>query len=323
MRSGGTAGLERQHLPLVGQNPAWGAMSVQHRDTFACTPRVSVLFMHCHSLVEGDHGQENLCRQSFSATTATKFFISTFLLGGTAPSPFCDYSSPKASDRGSFYTSLISDDDLYSLPQDPSYFTGIMARGDGQFTTSASAEGFPTQDGTSFESRGLFSSDSGIEMTPAESTDASKTFPDPTEQMKSEAYKYMDISRSEDIKCQERIDTGRGDVGPPGLYQQDITGSKGTAASAKEPGASAGSAFSTDTFGDHQYHASVTAPVKITLTTAGSIEEPFAKEKTPEKPEAGLKLSHEGVPVVTVSEPEDDSPGSLTPPSSGTGKSCL
>ncbi|KAJ6657976.1 hypothetical protein lerEdw1_001635, partial [Lerista edwardsae] len=243
-------------------------------------------------------------------------------LGGTAASPFCDYSSPKTSDRGSFYTSLISDDDLYSLPQDSSYFTGIVAKGGGHVTTSASAEGFHTQDGTSFESRGLFSSDSGIEMTPAESIDVNKTFPDPMEQMKSEAYKYMDISRSEDIKCQERIDPGLGDVGPPGLYREDITGCKGTAAkeksTAKELGLSEGSDFSADTFGDHQYHASVTAPVKITLTTAGSIEEAFAKEKTPEKPEAGLKPSHEGVPVVTVSEPEDDSPGSLTPPSSGT-----
>ncbi|XP_054827504.1 reticulon-1 isoform X1 [Eublepharis macularius] len=246
--------------------------------------------------------------------------MATASTGGMAASHLYDFSSSKASDRGngSFYTSLISDD-LYTSPQDSSYFTGILPK-------EESTEGFHAQDGTAFESRGLFSSDSGIEMTPAESTDVNKTFADPMEQMKSEAYKYMDISRSEEIKYQERCDTGLGDVGPPSWinkFEGDTTGPKGTAFEeqpvAKKPDLFEGTIFPSETFGDHQYHVSVEAPVKITLTEIESIEgEPATKEKIPEKQELGLKPSHEVVPTVTVSEPEDDSPGSITPPSSGT-----
>uniref|UniRef100_A0ACB8G678 Uncharacterized protein n=1 Tax=Sphaerodactylus townsendi TaxID=933632 RepID=A0ACB8G678_9SAUR len=242
-----------------------------------------------------------------------------------ATSHLYDYGSSKASDRGTFYTSLISDD-LYTSPQDSSYFSGIQPKGDGHVTTSDSTEGFHTQDGTTFESHGLFTSDSGIEMTPAEPTDVNKTFADPMEQMKSEAYKYMDISRSEEIKSQERCDTGLGDMGPPSWsnkWGEDRPGSKGTAfeekRAAKEPGLFEGSIFSSETFGDHQYHASVETPVKITFTEIESpVWEPDAKENIAGKGEAGLKPSHEVVPTVTVSEPEDDSPGSITPPSSGT-----
>ncbi|KAF7251926.1 Reticulon-1 [Varanus komodoensis] len=232
-----------------------------------------------------------------------------------------EYSSSKTPDRGngSFYTSLISDD-LCSFPQDSSYFTGNLPKGDGRAASSGSPETFHTQDGTAFEPCGLFSSDSGIEMTPAESTDVHKTFADPMEQMKSEAYKYMDMSRSEEIKCQERCDTGLGDVGPPSLTrtcQEDATGPRGTALEGKHVAQDPceGSLFPSETFGDRP---SVTAPVKITLTEVENVEGFAAKEKTPERPEAGLKPSHEVVPTVTVSEPEDESPGSDTPPSSGT-----
>ncbi|XP_053132631.1 reticulon-1 isoform X1 [Hemicordylus capensis] len=248
--------------------------------------------------------------------------MATAATGGMAASHLYDFSSSKSPDRGngSFYTSLISDD-LYTSPQDSSYFTGIQPKGDVHVTTSDSMEGFHVQDGISFESRGLFSSDSGIEMTPAECTDINKTLADSTEQMKSEAYKYMDISRSEEIKYQERCDTGLGDVGPPSLSnkcQEDLTGAKGTAAEGKGRGLSEGSTFASEMFGDHQYRASVTAPVKITFTEIESVEESVTQERSPEKQEVGLKPSHEVVPTVTVSEPEDDSPGSITPPSSGT-----
>ncbi|XP_060127175.1 reticulon-1 isoform X2 [Zootoca vivipara] len=250
--------------------------------------------------------------------------MATASTGGMAASHFYDYSSSKTSERGngSFYTSLISDD--FYASQDSSYFTSNLPKAGSQVTTSDSTEGFHTQDGAAFESRGLFSSDSGIEMTPAESSDVTKTFADPMEQMKSDAYKYMDISRSEEIKCQERCDTGLGDVGPPSLNNkclEDIAGPKGTVFEgkpwAKEPGLFEGSTFPSETFVGQQRHPTVTAPVKITLTEIETLEGPVAKEKTPEKQEAGLKPSHEVVPTVTVSEPEDDSPGSITPPSSG------
>ncbi|KAM6462601.1 reticulon-1 isoform 2-T2 [Liasis olivaceus] len=238
-------------------------------------------------------------------------------IGGMASSHLYDYGSSKTSDRGngSLYTSLFSDD-LYTAPQDSSYFTGNLSRGDSHVTTSESTEGIHAQGGTVFESCGLFSSDSGIEMTPAESTDVNKILADPVEQMKSEAYKYMDISRSEEIKYQESCDTVKGDVGPLSLIDkglEDMTGAKGTPFDEKHE-TKEGSSF----LSDHQYSPSETAQVKITLTEIETLEMPVTKEKTPEKQEAGLKPSHEIVPTVTVSEPEDDSPGSITPPSSGT-----
>nr|XP_003224768.3 PREDICTED: reticulon-1 isoform X1 [Anolis carolinensis] len=244
--------------------------------------------------------------------------MATASTGGMASSHFYDYSSSKTTEmgNGSFYTSLISDD-LYTSPQDSSYFTGNLSKGRSYVSASDSTEGFLTQDGNPFESRGLFSSDSGIEMTPAESTDVNKTFADPMEQMKSEAYKYMDMSRSEEIKCQERYGTGLGDVGPPGLmekWQENVTEPKGTASggkyATKEP-----SLGEKSTFGGYQYSPLAGAPVKISVTETETIE---AKRKATEKQDTGLKPGNEVVPMVMVSEPEDESPGSITPPSSAT-----
>ncbi|XP_034289405.1 reticulon-1 isoform X2 [Pantherophis guttatus] len=225
-------------------------------------------------------------------------------------SHFYDYGSSKTSDKsnGSLYTSLFSDE-LYTAPQDSSYFTGNLSREDNHVTSSESTEGIHAQGG-------LFSSDSGIEMTPAESTDVNKVLADPVEQMKSESYKYMDISRSEEIKYQESCDTVKEDLSPLSLINQgveDKIGAKGIPFDEKHE-SKEGSSFLLD----HQYSPSETSQVKITLTEIETMEVPVSKEKTPEKQEAGLKPSHEIVPTVTVSEPEDDSPGSITPPSSGT-----
>uniref|UniRef100_A0A8C6X351 Reticulon 1 n=1 Tax=Naja naja TaxID=35670 RepID=A0A8C6X351_NAJNA len=238
-------------------------------------------------------------------------FISlSFFLGGMTSSRFYDYGSSKTSDRsnGSLYTSLFSDE-LYTAPQDSSYFTGNLSTEDNHITPSESTEGIHAQGG-------LFSSDSGIEMTPAEPTDVSKILADPAEQMKSESYKYMDISRSEEIEYQESCDTVKEDMSPLSLINkgaEDKFGAKGISLEEKHV-SKEGSSFLLD----HQYSPSETSQVKITLTEIETMEVPVSKEKTPEKQEVGLKPSHEIVPTVTVSEPEDDSPGSITPPSSGT-----
>ncbi|XP_061468417.1 reticulon-1 isoform X2 [Rhineura floridana] len=273
---------------------------------------------------EGAQQQQLAAAAAFgSAKEPPPVSMATASTGNMSASYLYDYNFPKTSESGSgsFYTSLISDD-LYTS-QDSSYFTGNLPKGGSHVTPSGTTEGFHTQDGTAFESHGLLSSDSGIEMTPAESTDVNKTFADPMEQTKSDAYKYMDISRSEEIKYQERCDTGLGDVGPPSFInqcQEDMTRPKGTVFEekplGKESGLCEGSTFPSETFGDQQFRPSVTAPIKITLTEIEPVE--GTKEKMPEKQEAGLKPSREVVPTVTVSEPEDDSPGSITPPSSGT-----
>lgn len=63
----------------------------------------------------------------------------------------------------------------------------------------------------------------------------------------------------------------------------------------------------------------IAAPVKITLTEIEpSIETNYPREAR--ETDIYLKPRSDTVPTVTVSEPEDDSPGSVTPPSSGTGE---
>ncbi|XP_030922059.1 reticulon-1 [Geospiza fortis] len=245
----------------------------------------------------------------------------------TGSSHLFDYGSTANGGDNSFYTSLISDVH-YTTPRDSTYFTGIYQQENTPIPCSGSTEGFnalghPVQDVTGFESRGLFSSDSGIEMTPAESTEVDKTLADP---MKVEAYKYMDMSRSEEIKYQEKHDSDSEDESP-GLsdkYRGTPVGSSHATEPPRTPSESTKAAKEQDLLEDRksagQHSPSVaTTPVKITLTETESTKEAASKEPSPTQPDTGLKPSHEVVPTVTVSEPEDDSPGSVTPPSSGTG----
>ncbi|XP_063255650.1 reticulon-1 isoform X1 [Prinia subflava] len=246
--------------------------------------------------------------------------------GVTGSSHLFDYGSTANGGDNSFYTSLISDVH-YTTPRDSTYFTGIYQQENTSIPCSGSTEGFnalghPVQDVTGFESRGLFSSDSGIEMTPAESTEVDKTLADP---MKVEAYKYMDMSRSEEIKYQGKHDSDSEDESP-GLsdkYRGTPAGSNHAAEPPRTPSESAKAAKEQDLLEDRksggQHSPSVaTTPVKITLTETESTKEAASKDPSPTQADTGLKPSHEVVPTVTVSEPEDDSPGSVTPPSSGT-----
>ena len=247
-------------------------------------------------------------------------------------------SSTLKDGEGACYTSLISDV-CYPPREDSAYFTGILQKENGHITTSESPEE-PETPGPSLpevpgmEPQGLLSSDSGIEMTPAESTEVNKILADPLDQMKAEAYKYIDITRPQEAKGQEEQH--------PGLEDKDLDfKDQDTEVSTKAEGVRAPNQpapvegklikdhlFEESTFApyidelsDEQHRVSlVTAPVKITLT---EIEPPLmtaTQETIPEKQDLCLKPSPDTVPTVTVSEPEDDSPGSVTPPSSGTGR---
>ncbi|KAB1276932.1 Reticulon-1, partial [Camelus dromedarius] len=243
------------------------------------------------------------------------------------------YSTAAKEGEGACYTSLISS--VCYLPrEDSTYFTGILQKENGHSTVSESAEELRTSlpGVPGMEPRGLFSSDSGIEMTPAESTEVNKILADPLDQMKAEAYKYIDISRPEEVKYQEQCH--------PKLEDKDLDfKNKDTeiptkseeAREAEKPAPVAGkilkdhlfeeSAFAPyiDDISEEQHRAPlITAPVKITLTEIEPSGETATPEKTPEKQDICLKPSPDTVPTVTVSEPEDDSPGSVTPPSSGT-----
>ncbi|KAF6352324.1 reticulon 1 [Rhinolophus ferrumequinum] len=238
--------------------------------------------------------------------------------------------------EGACYTSLISDI-CYPPREESTYFTGILQKENGHITTSESPEELSTPgpslpDVPGMEPHGLFSSDSGIEMTPAESIEVNTILADPLDQMKAEAYKYIDITRPEEVKYQEQHH--------PKLEEKDLDfKNEDTEISTKsekicepeKPAPVEGKflkdhifeestlASYIDDLSEEQHTAPlVTAPVKITLTDVEPSVETAPQEKTPEKQDTCLKPSPDTVPTVTVSEPEDDSPGSVTPPSSGT-----
>uniref|UniRef100_A0A8C5JF10 Reticulon n=1 Tax=Junco hyemalis TaxID=40217 RepID=A0A8C5JF10_JUNHY len=277
-------------------------------------------------LRDGDGAEQRQQLGFGSAREHPPVTMATASPGVTGSSHLFDYGSTANGGDNSFYTSLISDVH-YTTPRDSTYFTGIYQQENTPIPCSGSTEGFnalghPVQDVTGFESRGLFSSDSGIEMTPAESTEVDKTLADP---MKVEGYKYMDMSRSEEIKYQEKHDSDSEDESP-GLsdkYRGTPVGSGHAAEPPQTPFETTKAAKEQDLqedrkSGGQHSPSGGTTPVKITLTETENTKEAASKEPSPTQPDTGLKPSHEVVPTVTVSEPEDDSPGSVTPPSSGT-----
>lgn len=248
------------------------------------------------------------------------------------------FSTASKDGEGSCYTSLISNI-CYPPREDSTYFTGILQKENGQVTTSESPEELSTPgpsfpDVTGTEPRGLFSSDSGIEMTPAESVEVNKILADPLDQMKAEAYKYIDITRPEEVKWREQCHPMLEEKGSDFKNKDtDISTKPEEAREPEKPVPVEGKILKdhlfeestfvpyTDDLSEEQHSAPlITAPVKITLTEIEPSVETATQEKTPEKQDICLKPSPDTVPTVTVSEPEDDSPGSVTPPSSGTGK---
>ncbi|VCX41447.1 unnamed protein product, partial [Gulo gulo] len=246
------------------------------------------------------------------------------------------FSAASKDGEGSCYTSLISNI-CYPPQEDSTYFTGILQKENGQVTTSESPEELSTPgpslpDVPGTEPRGLFSSDSGIEMTPAESTEVNKILADPLDQMKAEAYKYIDITRPEEVKHREQCHPTLEEKGSDFKNKDiDISTKSEETREPEKPVPVEGKIlkdhlFEESTFAPYiddlseEQHSAplITAPVKITLTEIEPSVETAVQEKTPEKQDVCLKPSPDTVPTVTVSEPEDDSPGSVTPPSSGT-----
>ncbi|XP_074005157.1 reticulon-1 isoform X1 [Numenius arquata] len=303
---------DSQDLLLAGTGMHWAAEGV---DQYAAGA----------PLRDGEGAQQREQLVFGSAREHPPVAMATASPGVTASSNPFDYGSTANGGDSSFYTSLISDVH-YTTPRDSTYFTGIYQQENSPIPCSSSTEGFntlghPVQDVTGFESRGLFSSDSGIEMTPAESTEVNKTLADPMK----EVYKYMDMSRSEEIKYQEKLDPDSEDEIPVlnDKYQGIPTRSSHTAEPQQMTTESTKAAKEQDSLedtrsGDQHSASTVTGPVKITLTEIESAGEAASKKSSLIQPETGLKPSHEVVPTVMVSEPEDDSPGSVTPPSSGT-----
>ncbi|KAL2082293.1 hypothetical protein ACEWY4_022111 [Coilia grayii] len=286
------------------------------------------------------------------------------------------------------YTSLLSNQS-YSFQQDSSssYFSGSAGGksvGGGSTGTSSGGGGLMDDFMSGLDSHAMFSSDSGIEMTPGDPSDPSSSSRKLAQDSDrgiggignigaggiTSDYNYMDISRPQQQQHSPLDDdddddwgsigsnkpsdllSGLGGMGSMGAssisassYMEkagsglgDVMGSMGGGG-----GSAAGAAVEVETLGpaldaqsfpyveepsdeelsDYQPYRSPGAgssasPVKITLTETPS--PPSPSSLSPSVPvamsekESILSLGLEGVPTVTLSEPEDESPGSSTPP---------
>ncbi|XP_066550365.1 reticulon-1a isoform X1 [Amia ocellicauda] len=259
-------------------------------------------------------------------------------------------------DDADLYTSLLSGQSFAFQP-DTSYFSGELPLPEGPGNRQQEEDEpalklkhaeskTETRDRIpSLESHGMFSSDSGIEMTPGESIDVAKNLILESEKM--EPYNYLDISSSEGPRgplpqqpphetSPESWTTGMGGNGtptPPDMLSNlgdysDKTPPKPLEAVA--PAETLGAALDEQAFpyvedpsdeelSDYQSYRSLgtpltASPVRITLTQSSAVPPPPAPPVAVSEKESILSLGLEGVPTVTLSEPEDDSPGSSTPP---------
>ncbi|XP_041121862.1 reticulon-1-like isoform X2 [Polyodon spathula] len=232
-------------------------------------------------------------------------------------------------DDGALYTSLLSNHS-YSNQQETSYFTGDVKR-------EHTPELKPSRDRIpSFESHTMFSSDSGMEVTPGESVDVAKKL---MESEKMEAYNYIYISSSEDVRPQQQQEEEEEEEKEEEANWTEKTDGVKTASQmltnlgdysekkSSEVVETVGAALemhscpyveepSDQELSNYQSFGIMGTPqkvssVKITLTEIDTVVEP---KVTVSERDSILSIGLEGVPTVTLSEPEDDSPGSSTPP---------
>ncbi|XP_062406545.1 reticulon-1b isoform X2 [Sardina pilchardus] len=297
-------------------------------------------------------------------------------------------SVKKSSDMDDLYTSLLSNQN-YSFQQDSSssssYFSGSGGGGGGKTSGGSGGGGLMDDLMSGLDSHAMFSSDSGIEMTPGDPSDSSRKIAESDRGGGggggigggiTSDYNYMDISRPQQQQKQQQqqsplddddddddddwgnmgstikskpsdLLSGLGGLGGMGASSGSVSTGGNIAGGYMEkggPGAGAGAqggpgvetlgpALDAQSFpyveepsdeelSDYQPYRSPGAgssasPVKITLTETPPRSP--SPSMTPGGPPAVserdsiLSLGLEGVPTVTLSEPEDDSPGS-TPP---------
>uniref|UniRef100_A0AAY5ETM2 Reticulon n=1 Tax=Electrophorus electricus TaxID=8005 RepID=A0AAY5ETM2_ELEEL len=241
-----------------------------------------------------------------------------------------DLQKKSTGDMGDPYTSLLSNQN-YSSKLDTSYFSGDL--GGGQQKQPCSINDLMS----SLESQSaMFSSDSGIEMTPcADLGYGSHKLHDPD---KPSTYSYMDISGREGQNSPQRSPEDWGGAAtseraPPfGLGGRCYLEKSPSPVEVETLGPAAvldSQTFpyveepSDDELSDYQpYHSPGTegsaSPIKITLTemppTSVSPNASPTPPVTVSEKDSILSLGLQGVPTVTLSEPEDESPGSSTAP---------
>ncbi len=228
-------------------------------------------------------------------------------------------------DRDDLYTSLLSNQS-YASHEDTSYFSGSMSRSGDKNTSSAE----DLTSGSHFQ----LTSDSGIKNPSADQTDSFHKIHD-SEKAFDSSYNYMDISRKEDSCSSQRPleDWRMSGLSEPTQYTklekspspvevdvEDIDSAaildSQTFPYVEEP--------SDEELSDYQPYrspgsGSSASPVKITLTEMPPTSvSPTTVQHSPtvtvSEKESILSLGLEGVPTVTLSEPEDESPESSTPP---------
>lgn len=205
---------------------------------------------------------------------------------------------------------------------------------------------------SSFEPHCMFSSDSGIEMTPGDTIDLAKTFVDPIRSEKVEVQNYIDLCHSGETKAQDLdkiyweekmipfVDDIRDDTEAsseimkksteeaklieeisPSLSPEEPT----TAPYVEEP--SDEDISEKWEMGDTQQSTRMTATcsvaAQVMLTEIETIVDPNSGSKSQHEQETKPKQGSDLVPTVTVSEPDDDSPISQTPTPSSSGNNCL
>lgn len=225
------------------------------------------------------------------------------------------------------YTSLLSSQN-YSFQHDTSYFSGDRGREQKQQAgTDGLSAGLESQSA-------MFSSDSGIEMTPSAELGYGSHKLRGSDKPSDSTYSYMDISSREEpqrpledwgirnVSDSVPLPSLRGErylEKSPSPVEVETLGPTvtldcQTLPYVEEP--------SDDELSDYQPYRSPGAegnasPIKITLTEMPPTDTQFNPPVTVSEKESILSLGLQGVPIVTLSEPEDESPGSSTPPLTG------
>ncbi|XP_072895662.1 reticulon-1a isoform X3 [Hemitrygon akajei] len=190
----------------------------------------------------------------------------------------------------------------------------------------------------SFESHCMISSDSGIEMTPGDAIDLTKTL-DPIGSEKVEVQNYIDLCHSGESKAQRLAETFWEEKTMPfvpddteaspenmkkSVEEAKLIEEISPSLSPEEPTTAPYVEEPSDEdisekweMGDTQQSTHITptcsVPAEVLLTEIETIVDPNSGCKSQHEQETKPKQGSDVVPTVTVSEPDDDSPISQTP----------
>lgn len=238
-----------------------------------------------------------------------------------------NFQKKSTDESDGLYTFLLSNQS-YGSHEDTSYFSGNLGRSGDKHTSH-------TDDIISGSHSLTLTSDSTIEIkSSADPTDSSHKIHD-TEKAFDSSYNYMDISRKEDSCSSQRPleDWRMIGLSEPAQYTKLEKSPSPVEVDVEDIGSAA--VLDSQTFpyveepsdeelSDYQPYrspgtGSSASPVKITLTEMPPTSvSPTTVQHSPtftgSEKESILSLGLEGMPTVTLSEPEDESPESSSPP---------